>query len=474
MTNKNSESGVTRKQQTLAGAFEMEGKGLHTGLNIKVRFNPANEGHGIKICRVDLPDKPTIPALAEYVTKTVRGTVLSNKQLQVSTVEHAMSALYAMGIDNCLIEVNAPEMPIFDGSAAAYIEQIERVGLKEQSAVREVYVVKRKIEIKDDQSNSRLTILPDNSFGVHVLISFDSKVLSNQYASLERLEEYPTEIAPARTFVFVREIEALLDNDLIKGGDLDNAIVIYDQEIPQEKMDKLAMMVGTASKSAGELGYINNKPLKYNNEPARHKLLDLIGDLALIGRRLQGRVIATCPGHSINTKMAKLIRKDIRFNETQSPIYDPNALPLLNIQEIKRLLPHRYPMLLVDKVIEIGPDHIVGVKNVTNNEPYFPGHFPDEAVMPGVLQVECMAQIGGLLILNQLENPEEYSTYFMTIDNVKFRQKVVPGDTLVAKVSLMGPVRRGIANMRGLLFVGEQLVCEAEFMAQIVRNPSMQ
>lgn len=463
--------GETQKQQTLGGSFELEGKGLHTGLDIKVRFNPAREGHGVKICRVDLPDKPTIPALAEYVTKTVRGTVLSNKALQVSTVEHALSALYAMKIDNCLIEVNAPEMPIFDGSAKAYIENILRVGIEEQNAIREVYVVKRKIEVRDEEGHSQLTILPDSSFGVHVLISFDSKVLSNQYASLEDMDEYPETVAPARTFVFVREIEGLLDSDLIKGGDLDNAIVIYDQEISQEKMDKLAAMVGTVSKPAHELGYINNKPLMYNNEPARHKLLDLIGDLSLIGRQIQGRVIATCPGHSINTKMAKLIRKDIRLNESQSPVYDPNERPLLNIQDIKALLPHRYPMLLVDKIIEIGPEHIVGVKNVTTNEPFFTGHFPEEPVMPGVLQVESMAQIGGILILNQLEKPEECSTYFLTIDNVKFRHKVVPGDTMVVKVGLTAPVRRGIANMRGLVFVGERLACEAEFMAQIVRNP---
>lgn len=467
---KNIKGGGTQKQKTLSGSFELEGKGLHTGLSIKAKFSPAREGHGIKICRVDLPDRPTIPALAEFVTKTQRGTVLSNKDLQVSTVEHALSALYAMGVDNCLIEVNAPEMPIFDGSASIYVEHIRKVGLKEQEAVREVYVVKSKIEVKDEKGVSQLTILPDSSFGVHVLISFNSKVLSNQFATLEDLSEYPEEIAPARTFVFVREIEALLDNDLIKGGDLDNAIVIYDQEIPQEKMDKLAATMGTESKPADELGYINNRPLMYNNEPARHKLLDLIGDLALIGRQIQGRVIATCPGHSINTKMAKLIRKDIRLNESQSPLYDPNEQPILNIQDVKALLPHRYPMLLVDKIIEIGPDHIVGIKNVSHNEPFFVGHFPDEPVMPGVLQVECMAQTGGVLILNQLENPEEFSTYFLTIDNVKFRTKVVPGDTLVVKVSLIAPVRRGIAIMRGLVFVGEKLVCEAEFMAQIVKN----
>lgn len=460
----------TQKQQTLRAPFELEGKGLHTGLGIKIRFSPARENHGIKIKRVDLPGSPTIPALAEYVTKTMRGTVLSNKELQISTIEHMMSALFALGVDNCLVEVDAPEVPIFDGSARVYVEKIKEVGVVEQNAIREVYVVKSKIEVSDPETGAHLTILPDSSFGLHVLISFDSKVLSNQYASLESIEDYADEIAAARTFVFVKEIQSLLEGDLIKGGDLDNAIVIYDEEISQEKMDKLARMVGTETKPVSELGYINNKPLIYNNEPARHKLLDLIGDLALIGRQIQGRVIATCPGHSINTKMSKMIRKDIRLNETQAPIYSPNETPLLNILDIKALLPHRYPMLLVDKVIEIGPEHIVGIKNVTTNEPFFEGHFPDEPVMPGVFQVECMAQIGGLLILNQLENPEEYSTYFLTIDNVKFRQKVVPGDTMICKVSLMGPVRRSIAIMRGLIFVGEKLVCEAEFMAQITHN----
>ena len=460
----------SEKQKTLGETIELEGKGLHTGLDIKLVIHPAPAGHGIKISRVDLPGAPTIPALAEHVTKTNRGTVISNKEMQVSTIEHMMSALYAMGVDNALVEVNAPEVPILNGSAYAYVEKIQEVGVVEQEAVRDIYIVKRKIEVEDPETGSKITILPDSSFGAHVLISFDSPILSNQYATMEDLTLYPEEISKARTFVFVREISALLKADLIKGGDLDNALVIYDEVLEQEQLDKLSEKMGVEQRDASKLGYISNTPPIFTNEPARHKLLDLIGDLALIGRRIQGHVIATCPGHGINTRIAKLIRKEVRLIESQAPVLDPNEPPLLTVNEIKGLLPHRYPMLLVDKIIEIGQDHIVGVKNVTANEPFFPGHFPDEPVMPGVLQVECMAQVGGVLILNQMEDPSAYSTYFLTIDKVKFRQKVVPGDTLVAKVTLTTPLRRGIANMRGLIYVGEKLVCEAEFMAQILKN----
>lgn len=459
-----------QKQKTLAASFSLSGKGLHTGLDIQITFNPASENHGYKIKRVDMEGQPVIDALAENVTQTQRGTVLSKGGVQVSTIEHAMAALYAYGIDNCLIEVNAPEFPILDGSSRFYTEKIEEVGMVEQGAPKDYYIVKHKIEVKDEETGASLVILPDDKFSVNVLISFNSPILSNQFATLDDLSDFSKEIAASRTFVFVREVEMLLQNNLIKGGDLDNAIVIYDQKIPQDSLDKLADMLQIPHKNIQDLGYINNKPLVFDNEPARHKLIDVIGDLALIGKPIRGRVIATRPGHKINNQLARMIRKDIKQNEVQAPVYDSNAEPVMDINRIRELLPHRYPFLLVDKIIEIGGNYIVGVKNITTNEPFFQGHFPQEPVMPGVLQVEAMAQTGGLLVLNSVDEPERYSTYFMKIDGVKFRHKVVPGDTLILRLELLAPIRRGISTMKGYVFVGDKLVSEAEFMAQIVKN----
>ncbi len=459
-----------QKQKTLAASFSLKGKGLHTGLDIDITFNPAPENHGYKIKRTDLEGQPVIDALAEHVVATQRGTVLKKNDVQVSTIEHAMAALYALEIDNCLIEVNAPEFPILDGSARYFVEGIQKVGSVEQNAPRDYYIVKHKIEVKDEESGASLIILPDEKFSVNVLISFDSSVLNNQFASMNDLSEFPSELAASRTFVFVREIEMLLNNNLIKGGDLDNAIVIYDQKLPQESLDKLADMMNVPHLNLKELGYINHEPLVFDNEPARHKLLDVIGDVALIGKPIRGRIIATRPGHKINNQFARMIRKDIKQNEVQAPVYDPNREPVMDINRIRELLPHRYPFLLVDKIIEIGGNYIVGVKNITANEPFFQGHFPQEPVMPGVLQVEAMAQTGGLLVLNSVDEPERYSTYFMKIDGVKFRRKVVPGDTLIFRLELLAPIRRGISTMKGYVFVGDTLVSEAEFMAQIVKN----
>lgn len=458
------------KQCTLKESFKVHGKGLHTGLIIDAEFCPAPENHGYKFQRVDLPDQPVIDALAEYVTASTRGTVITKGDASVSTIEHALAALYGMGIDNCLIKVNAPELPILDGSSKEYCEKIIASGIEEQALDKDYYVVKQKIEVRDDTTGSSIVVLPDDEFSIDTMVSFDSPVLSNQYATLDHIEDFSKEIGASRTFVFVREVEPLVKDNLIKGGDLDNAIVIYDQPMAQSELDRLADLMGVPHKNVEEFGYINDFPLFAENEPARHKLLDVLGDISLIGRPLKGKVIATRPGHTINTTFAKKIRKEIKRQEIQAPIYNPSVEPIMDVNRIRELLPHRYPFLLVDKIIEKGDSYIVGVKNVTGNEPFFVGHFPQEPVMPGVLQVEAMAQTGGLLVLGSVEDPERYSTYFMKIDNVKFRNKVVPGDTLIFHVSFMTPLRRGCAMMKGYAFVGEKIVTECEFMAQIVKN----
>ncbi len=458
------------KQKTLAGSFSLFGKGLHTGLNLTVTFNPAPENSGYKIQRIDLEGEPFIQAIAENVVDTSRGTVVANGEARCSTIEHAMAALYALGIDNCLIQVNGPEFPILDGSSIMYVENIRRVGVVEQNAPKDFYVIKKKIEFRDDETGSSIIILPDEQFSITTMISFDSQFINSQFATLDNMDDFTEHIAPARTFVFVREIEPLLKAGLIKGGDLDNAIVIYEKEISQEALDRLADHLHVEHRDATALGYIQDRPLVWQNEPARHKLLDIIGDMALIGRPIKGRIIATRPGHTINNKFARQMRREIRKHEVQAPNYDPNEEPLMDVNRIRELLPHRYPMQLVDKVVETGSNFIVAVKNVTSNEAFFQGHFPQEPVMPGVLQIEAMAQAGGLLVLNSIEEPERWSTYFLRIDDVKFRKKVVPGDTLLFRVELITPIRHGIATMRGFAFVGETVVMEATFTAQITKN----
>lgn len=458
------------KQNTLKGSFSLCGKGLHTGLSLTVTFNPAAENTGYKIQRIDLDEMPIIDAVAENVVDTQRGTVLGKGDVRVSTVEHGLSALYASGIDNCLIQVNGPEFPILDGSAIQYINKIKEVGLQEQNAPKDYYIIRKKIEVKDKESGSCITILPDEEFSITAMCSFESKFINSQFATIDNMDTFPTEIASARTFVFVRDIVPLLQAGLIKGGDLDNAIVIYENEQSQENVDKLCDYLGIPHMDATKLGYLQHKPLTWENECTRHKLLDIIGDMALIGKPLKGRIIATRPGHTINNKFARLMRQEIRKHEIQAPIYDPNQEPILDVNRIREVLPHRYPMQLVDKVISISGTTIVGIKNVTSNEPFFQGHFPEEPVMPGVLMIEAMSQCGGLLVLNTLDDPERYSTYFLKIDNVKYRRKVVPGDTLIFKVELLAPVRHGISSMQGYIFVGDTLVAEATFTGQIVKN----
>jgi UDP-3-O-[3-hydroxymyristoyl] N-acetylglucosamine deacetylase/3-hydroxyacyl-[acyl-carrier-protein] dehydratase len=458
------------KQLSLKKPFSVSGKGLHTGLQLTATFLPAEANTGIRFRRIDLEGKPEIRALAEFVEHTERGTVLVYNKVSISTVEHAVSALYAAGIDNCIIEVNGPEIPILDGSAIHFVEGIEKSGVEKLEAEKDFYIVHSKVEVSDPETGASLIILPYDSFSITTLISYDSCILSNQYARLNRMEDFGKHIAASRTFVFVREVEQLLKHNLIKGGDLDNALVIYDQEVSQEELDRIADVMNIPHKIVNKLGYINNKPVLYDNEPARHKLLDLVGDIALIGKPIKGHIIAMRPGHKINNQLARLIRKDIIRQEVQAPLIDHRKPALMDTKQIRNLLPHRWPFQMVDKVIEITDSYIIGIKNLTANESFFHGHFPDEPVMPGVLQLEAMAQTGGLFLMNQTKNPEKYITYLVKIEYVRFRKKVVPGDTLVFKVYHIPPISHGMAKMKGYAFVGNELVTEAEMTAMLTKR----
>ncbi|MDO4191414.1 MAG: bifunctional UDP-3-O-[3-hydroxymyristoyl] N-acetylglucosamine deacetylase/3-hydroxyacyl-ACP dehydratase [Bacteroidales bacterium] len=457
------------KQQTINAPISFFGKGLHTGKAVNLTILPGEPNTGRVFQRTDLEGQPCIEALAEHVTKTTRGTVLTKGDVEVCTVEHCLSALYAMGIDNALIQLDSAELPILDGSAKPYTNAIVATGIQQQDAECEDYVVTQKITYENTETGTKIMILPDDHLSLQVQVEYDSLVLSNQFATLETLDNYTSEIASARTFVFVHELAPLAEMGLIRGGDLDNALVVYDRLIDESELTKIATQLGKPCPKADAIGYIGNTPANAN-EPARHKLLDFLGDLSLIGTRLVGRVIATMPGHTANTAFAKKLRKDIKRLETATPIYRPEDAPLMDVNRIKQLLPHRYPFLLVDKVISRTETSIVTVKNITFNEMQFLGHFPEEPVMPGVLQIEAMAQSAGLLVLSQVEEPERYSTYFLKINNVKFRNKVVPGDTMVMKVMLTSPIRRGLSDIKGYVFVGGKIVTEAEMVAQIVKN----
>jgi UDP-3-O-[3-hydroxymyristoyl] N-acetylglucosamine deacetylase/3-hydroxyacyl-[acyl-carrier-protein] dehydratase len=464
---------MTAKQKTILHEVKISGKGLHTGLIVNALFKPAPENHGIIFKRVDIKEQPEIEALVSNVVDTSRGTVIEKNGARVGTIEHMLAALGALGIDNLLIEIDAPEAPIMDGSSVLIYDAIGEDNIKEQNAEREYFVVREKIVFSDKESGVELIALPDDDFSLNVMISYNSEVLDNQFAKLDSLNNFRKDIAPCRTFVFLHELEFLLNNNLVKGGDLDNAIVIMDRDVTQQELDRIADLFHHEHiKLNGQKGILNNLKIHFSNEPARHKLLDLVGDLTLVGKPIKGKIIATRPGHSSNVQFAKMLNKEMskQFSKTAAPIYDADAEPVMDILKIRELLPHRYPFLMVDKVIEIKESYIVGVKNITGNEPMFTGHFPQEPVFPGVLSIEAMAQCGGLFVLSQMDPEKSYSTYFLKIDGIKFRRKIVPGDTLIIKVELLTPLRRGISTMKGYIFVGSQLASEGEFMAQIVEN----
>jgi len=463
---------MSEKQQTLAREVSLSGKGLHTGINVTISFKPAPVNHGYKFCRTDLPGKPVIDALAEYVSDTSRGTTLVQNGASVSTVEHALAALNGLRIDNALIEIDGPEAPIMGGASWKFTEALKSAGFIEQKEDRNYFVIKQKIAFSDEEHGIDLIAYPDDHLSINVLIDYNSKILGNQYAILDSIDDFETEISRSRTFVFFHELEPLYNMGLIKGGDLDNAIVILEKEVDQQEIDRIAKLFNRPGISRHTAGILNNTELRYPNEPARHKLLDLVGDLSLVGQPIKGKVVATRPGHHANTNLAKLIRQEIKKTQSKKniPGYDPSVPPLYNIEEIKRRLPHRYPFLLVDKIISIEDSSIVGIKNITFNEPFFQGHFPEEPIMPGVLLVEALAQTGGLLVLSMVDEPEKYSTYFLKIDKVKFKQKVVPGDTVIFKMELTDTIRRGIVTMFGQAFVGNKLVVEGELTAQVIKN----
>ena len=465
---------VDIKQRTIQEAVSIHGVGLHSGKEVNMTFRPAPVNHGIKFQRTDLEDSPVLLADVSKVVSTNRGTTIKQGNAQVSTVEHALSALLGMGIDNVLIEIDGPEVPIIDGSAMPFVEILLKAGYAIMDEDREYFEVLEPIHYKDEVTGTELLALPSDEFEVTALIDFDSPILGHQYASLAGIENYVSEIAPCRTFVFLRELDQLLQQNLIKGGDLDNAIVIVDRLMDHEELDRLARKLNKESVKVEKEGILNTTDLHFENEPARHKLLDIVGDLALLGRQIKGKIVATKPGHTANVEFAKLLKK--KFLEQRKlrgkPKVDPNQTPIFDAVAIEGMLPHRYPFLLVDKVIELSDKHVVGIKNVTYNEAFFQGHFPKNPVFPGVLQMEALAQVGGVFVLSQVDDAENWDTYFLKIEHAKFKSKVVPGDTLILKMELVSPVRRGICHMFGTAYVGNRIVSEGELTAQIIKRES--
>jgi len=459
---------MSDKQKTIKSAVSIKGIGLHTGEEVTLTFNPAPVNHGFKFQRIDLENQPIIDASVKNVTDLSRGTTLEQNGGKVSTVEHSLAALTGLEVDNVLIEINGGEVPILDGSSKPFLEVLEQAGIEEQEADRDYYVVRKPIKYVDKERGVELIIVPDEGYSISAMIDYNSEVLGSQHAAMSSLSEFKSEISSCRTFVFLHELEMLLNHNLIKGGDLSNAIVIVDKKVEKDELDRLAKLFNKPSVEVKSEGILNNIDLHFANEPARHKLLDVVGDLALVGKKIKGKVIAKRPGHAANVELGKLILETMS-KESKEVYFDLTAEPLYDTVQIMGLLPHRPPFLLVDKIMECENDRVIGVKNVTMNEPFFEGHFPKEPVMPGVLQIEAMAQTGGILVLSQVEDPENYITYFMKIDKVKFKRKVVPGDTLVFDLSLLSPVRRGICHMGGKAYVNGKVVMEAEMMAQITK-----
>jgi UDP-3-O-[3-hydroxymyristoyl] N-acetylglucosamine deacetylase/3-hydroxyacyl-[acyl-carrier-protein] dehydratase len=463
---------MSNNQKTIKNEVTLSGVGLHTGNKVTMTFKPAPINNGYVFSRIDLEGEPIIEASAEYVINTQRGTNLEKRGVVINTSEHVLAAIVALDIDNIIIEINAPEPPIMDGSSKHFVEALEKAGIEEQDAERDEYVVKEIISYKDEESGSEIILMPSDEYQITAMVDFGTKVLGTQNATLNTLSDFKTEIADARTFSFLHELEMLLKNDLIKGGDLNNAIVYVDKEISSETMEKLKLAFKKEKLSVKPNGILDNLTLRWANEAARHKLLDVIGDLALVGTRIKGKVIANKPGHLINTIFAKKLQKIIKTEKRNYvPKFDLNQPPLLDIHQIMNILPHRPPFLLIDRILELSDKHVVGMKNVTMNEDFFVGHFPGAPVMPGVLQVEAMAQCGGVLVLSTVPDPENYLTYFMKMDNVKFKQKVLPGDTLIFKAELISPIRRGICHMQSYGYANGKLVVEAELMAQIAKKP---
>ncbi len=463
---------MSEKQRTLAKEISLTGYGLHTGNCVTITFKPAPVNHGYKFCRVDLPGKPLIDALAEHVTDTSRGTTLVQNNASVATIEHVLAAFHGLRVDNALIELNGPEAPIMGGSAWMFVEAIKEAGIIDQKEDRNYFVIKQKITFSDEEHGVDLIVYPDDHFSVNVLIDYNSKILGNQYSILDSIDDFEEKICKSRTFVFFHELESLYNKGLIKGGDLDNAIVILEKEVKQSEIDRIAKLFNRPGINTHKAGILNNTELRYPNEPARHKLLDIMGDIALVGHPIKGKIVATRPGHYANTRLAKIIRQEMKkaLSKRDIPVYDATQPPVFTIEDIKKRLPHRFPFLMVDKIIALDESSIVGIKNVTFNESFFQGHFPDEPIMPGVLLVEALAQTGGLLVLSSVEEPEKYSTYFLKIDKLKFKHKVVPGDTVILKMEFADVMRRGIATMFGQAFVGNILVLEGEMTAQVVKN----